>query len=193
MIPLMRSLAVPGGVLCAALLSACASTQVSLVPSPQLPVCDRSAVALVLWAPQWRPDQKDVPEREAAAASGLDRFFAQSGCFGRTELRRVDSLSPQALASDPGASSGSFDTVVTIAVRELGPVVKLLSSASLVEGGTEVVLQVTARRPPATQPDRDFTVHWHHGGPGVIKGVRSLPDDMRAALHAGLKPGGSGP
>jgi len=32
-------------------------------------------------------------------------------------------------------------------------------------------------------------VHWAHGGPGVIKGVATLPQDMQAALAAGLQPG----
>jgi hypothetical protein len=174
--------------LSAALLAACASTNVTLAPSLQAPVCDRSATALVLWAPQWRPDQKDVAAREEAAASGLSSFFAGSGCFARTELRRVNSLSPAAVNSELGASTGQFNAVVTIAVRELGPVVKLLSSASLVEGGTEVVFQVTSRQlQPPNQP-REFTVHWRNGGPGVVKGVASLPSDMSAALRSGLQP-----
>lgn len=174
--------------LCALLLSACAGTDVTLSPSPQAPVCDRSAMALVLWAPQWRPDQKDVAAREEAAASGLNSFFADAGCFARAELRRVNSISPSVVNSELGASTAQFNAVVTVAVRELGPVVKLLSSASLVEGGTEVVLQVTARRLQSSSQPREFTVHWRHGGPGVVKGVASLPGDMRAALRSGLQP-----
>ena len=183
-----RSVSVIAVSLCAVLLAACASTNVTLSPSPQAPVCDRSASALVLWAPQWRPDQKDVAAREEAAASGLSSFFASSGCFARTDLRRVSNLSPSEVNTELGASGGQFSAVVTIAVRELGPVVKLLSSASLVEGGTEAVLQVTSRRlQPSSQP-REFTVHWRHGGPGVVKGVASLPSDMSAALRSGLQP-----
>jgi hypothetical protein len=30
----------------------------------------------------------------------------------------------------------------------------------------------------------DLRTHWQHGGPGVIKGVGTLEDDMRAALAA---------
>jgi len=183
-----QSVAVIFASLCAVLLAACASTNVTLSPSPQEPVCDRKATALVLWAPQWRTDQKDVAAREAAAASGLSSFFASSECFARAELRRVTSLSPAAVTSEPGASSGQFNTVVTIAVRELGPVVKLLSSASLAEGGTEVVLEVTSRQPHRPNQPREFTVHWRNGGPGVVKGVASLPADMSAAIRAGLQP-----
>lgn len=174
--------------LSAALLAACASTAVTLTPSPQAPVCNRAASALVLWAPQWRRDQKDVAAREAAAADGLNRFFATSGCFARTELRRSGDLGPAAVGAALAGSSGRFDTVLTIGVRELGPVVKLLSSAALVEGGTEVVVQVGAGAPRTGGAPREFTVHWRQGGPGVVKGVASLPEDMAAALRAGLQP-----
>lgn len=183
-----QSVALASASLSAALLAACASTDVTLSPSPQSPVCDRKATALVLWAPQWRTEQKDVAAREAAAASGLSNFFASSECFANAELRRVTSLSAFAVTSESGASGGQFNTVVTIAVRELGPVLKLFSSASLVEGGTEVVLEVTSRQSHIPNQPREFTVHWRNGGPGVVKGVASLPADMSAALRSGLQP-----
>lgn len=170
------------------LVAACASTDVTITPTPQAPVCQREATALVLWAPHWRPDQKDVAAREDAAAAGLDRFLAGSGCFARAELRRVNDLGPAALSAETRAAQGRFDPVVSVAVRELGPVVKLLSSAALVEGGTEVVLQVGARSPRDPGDAREFTVHWRSGGPGVVKGVAGLPDDMDAALRSALQP-----
>lgn len=174
--------------LCGVLLAACASTTATLSPAPQAPVCDRNARALVLWAPQWRADQKDVAAREEAAAAGLQGFLSASACFATAELRRASSLSPAAVASEAAAAATRFDTVITIGVRELGPVVKLLSSAALVDGGTEAVLQVGTWAPGSPGPAREFTVHWRHGGPGVVKGVASLPADMRAALQAGLQP-----
>lgn len=180
-----------GTCLCAALLAACSSTAVTLTPAPQPPVCNHGATALVLWAPQWRADQKDAAAREQSAATGLSTFFADSGCFARTELRRVGNLSPATVSSELAATGGPFDAVVTIGVRELGPVVKLLSSAALVEGGTEVVLQVSARSPQAAVQAREFTVHWRSTGPGVVKGVSGLPSDMAAALRSGLQPGTS--
>jgi len=185
---LARSAVACFAALVATLLAACASTTVTLTPTPQTPVCEHSANALVLWMPLWRPDQKDVAAREAAAAAGLSSFFSSSGCFARTELRRVSSLSPAATPAEQGTPDGLFNTVVTITVRELGPVVKLLSSASLVEGGTEVVLQITARSLAPARAAQAFTVHWRNGGPGVVKGVASLPSDMSAALRSGLQP-----
>jgi hypothetical protein len=171
-----------------ALLAGCASTTITVSPSPQAPVCDRTAAALVLWAPQWRPDQKDVPKREAAAQTGLQDFLANSGCFARSKLQRIPDLSSTSVSARAALAAPRFSRVVVIAVRELGPVVKLLSSAALVDGGTEVVLHVTAYSPPESPQPREFTVHWQNGGPGVIKGVASLPGDMEAALVAGLQP-----
>jgi hypothetical protein len=133
------------GVFFSALLSGCASTTTTLTPSPQAPVCDSTATALILWAPQWRPDQKDVAQRGEAAATGLASFLAGSGCFARSELRRVPDISKTLVDAQAAAAVGQFTQVVVVGVRELGPVVKLLSSAAMVEGGTEVVLQVTSR------------------------------------------------
>lgn len=182
----LRTLTAP---FCAVLLAGCASTVVTLTPSPQAAVCERSATALVLWAPEWRADQKDATEREAAAEKGLKDFFASSGCFAEAALRRVHSLDPAAVSAQHAAQPGRVTRVVVIAVRELGPVVRLLSSAALVEGGTEVLLQVSTFPVPGDAPPRQFTVRRQHGGPGVVKGVASLPADMRAALVAGLQPG----
>lgn len=147
--------------------------------------------ALVLWAPQWRPDQKDVPFREAAAQEGINRFFESSECFARTEVRRVAAESlgqPEQLQRVVATAQRKPDRVLIIVVRELGPVVKLLSSASLVEGGTEVVLDIREYGANGSGTSAAYSVRWQNGGPGVIKGVASLPQDMHAALLAGLKP-----
>ncbi len=79
------------------------------------------------------------------------------------------------------------DLLLVLTVRELGPTVKLLSSAALVEGGTEVVVDVAVYRPGRREPDREFSIRWQDGGPGVVKGVQTLPADMAAALKAGLQ------
>lgn len=173
----------------AAVLNGCASTVVTVQPSPQAPVCNAASSALVLWAPLWRPDQKDVAAREEAASTGLNNFLAQSGCFASAELRRVSSLEPSTVSAQLKRADGFRLMVVGIEVRELGPVVKLLSSAALVEGGTEVILRVAEYAPDSGATLREFTVHWKNGGTGVVKGVASLPADMQAALSAALQPG----
>ena len=169
-------------------LSGCASTTTSLLtPSPQDPVCRSSTTALVLWATQWRPDQKDVLAREAAAAEGLREFFDKSGCFNSARLQRLPPDSAETIQTEATGATASYEKVVVIAVRELGPIVKIGASLALVEGGTEVVLYVSEYE--ATKPaPRTFTVQWRNGGPGVLKGVATLPKDMQAALAAGLQP-----
>jgi hypothetical protein len=174
--------------LCSLALSGCASTAVTLTPSPQAPLCESTTTALVLWTPEWRPDQKDVNEREVATATGLKNFFAQSGCFADVEIRRIPRYDAKDVSALVSSTSGRFSRAILIVIRELGPVVKLLSSPALIEGSTEVDLQVTAYSLPAIAPPREFSVHWRNGGPGVVKGVDSLPADMQAALTAGLQP-----
>ena len=182
-----RSLPLVASLVAAALLGACAgtaTTQVTLTPPDQAPVCQPQAAlkASVFWRIQWRADQKDVPEREAAAAQGIQRFFADGGCFASATVART---AENGSAFDVPAGA---DRIVVLTVRELGPVVRLLSSAALVEGGTEVVVDVAVHRPGAREPRQQFSIRWQEGGPGVVKGVQTLPADMTAALKAGLMP-----
>ncbi len=179
------SLPLVASLLTAALLGACAgsaTTRVTITPPDQAPVCQPQAAlkASVYWRAQWRADQKDVPEREAAAAQGITRFFADGGCFRSAVVARVE-----AGRSDFSVPAGA-DLLIVLTVRELGPTVKLLSSAALVEGGTEAVVDVAVYRPGRREPDREFSIRWQDGGPGVVKGVQTLPSDMAAALKAGL-------
>lgn len=185
--PLALSLLTVVTAVCA-LLAGCASTTVTLTPSHQTPVCDNSGSALVLWAPQWRPDQKDVKEREVAAETGLKEFLQSSGCFARFELRRLPNMKPAVVAANVSSANGQFNKVVTVTLHELGPVIKLFSSLALINGGTEVMLQIAEYLPHDKVWTRMFTVRWQNGGPGVIKGVTSLPQDMQAALVIGLRP-----
>lgn len=166
----------------------CASTTTSqLVPAPQSPVCQSAAKALILWTPQWRPDQKDVAAREAAAADGLGQFFEKSGCFASASLRRLPSDARQAVQAAVAEAATRNEKVVLVTVRELGPTVKLGASLALVEGGTEVVLDLSEYEPARPVP-RTFTVQWRSGGPGVVRGVATLPQDLQSALAAGLQP-----
>ena len=106
----------------------------------------------------------------------------------RLPLRRVPQLSASGIQSAASEVAQPYDRLIAIAVRELGPVVKLGSSVALVEGGTEVVLDVVEYKLANATP-RSFSVHWLNGGPGVIKGVATLPQDIQAALAAALQPG----
>lgn len=172
------------GVVAAALLSACASTTtMTITPSGQRPVCQpQSALkASVLWRTHWRPDQKDVAQRESAAAQGIADFFSGAKCFPTATIARAESADVKT-----AVPSGS-DLLLVLTVRELGPTLRLLSSPALVEGGTEAIVDVALYVPNESGPSREFTIHWRDGGRGVIKGVQSLPADMAAALNAGLR------
>ena len=176
-------------VLAVLLLSGCATTKISVHPSAQTPVCDSSASALVLWAPQWRENQKDVASREQAAEAGIAQFLQTTNCFSKdSQLQRIASLDDQNIQKVAASLSPPMTKIVTVGVHELGPVVKLLSSFALVEGGTEVVLDISEYDGYALHKKRVFTVRWANGGAGVVKGVATLPDDMKAALIAGLQP-----
>jgi hypothetical protein len=166
----------------------CASTTTSqLTPAPQSPVCQGSARALILWTTQWRPDQKDVVAREAAAAEGIGQFLEKSGCFESAALRRLPANATEALQLAVADARTRNEKLVVVAVRELGPTVKIGASLALVEGGTEVVLDIAAYEPSVPGP-RTFTVQWRSRAPGSLKGIDTLPQDMQAALVAGLQP-----
>ncbi len=168
-------------------IAACASTTTArLIPSPQAPVCQGQVTAQILWTTHWRADQKDVAAREAAAADGLDKFFGQPRCFGAVSVRRLPENSTVTVQDAVARARTRQETVVLITVRELGPTVRIGSSLALVEGGTEVVLDLAEYLPSQPMP-RTFTVQWRSGGPGVLKGVATLPQDMQAALAAGLQ------
>jgi hypothetical protein len=150
------------------MLGGCASTTVDKSgPGAQQRWCE-PVPAFVQWDTAWRPDQKDVATREAAAGRAIERFFAGSNCFSRTVVRRSGTVTP------------GYPRVVFITVRELGPVVRM--GPALFEGGTEVVLDIRILNTPA-----DFRTHWKNGGHLVLKGVGTLEEDMVEALSAAFK------
>jgi hypothetical protein len=184
-------------------LAACVSTTVQLSgrPADMAPPCRPAAPAgaaaapagattLLLWTPGWRADQKDVPARERAAEQGLVDYIQGSTCFARFQLRRVDHID-QADVTGVRAQAHQLAPTATqaivISVHELGPVLRLLSSAALVDGGTEVVLGIRIVDLGRPDPPLIYQVRWKNGGPGVVKGVASLPADMRAALQVALE------
>jgi len=125
--------------------------------------------------------------REAAAADGLASFVASAGCFASATLQRLPNGAANRvppLLVEPGAGP---DTVVVVTVRELGPTLALGASPALVDGATEVRLDLAVSTRAQPVP-RAFTVHWRNGGPGVVKGVATLAQDMQAALAAALQP-----
>ena len=185
--------------LCVSLsLLGCASMKVETTGvAPKQPLCQpngESLSVLVLWGPQWRPDQKEVPLREAAARRGIEQFFAESACYSQAAfLRFVGDRTASTLTDEDVLRLATTyhptpSRSVLIKVRELGPIIKLLGSPALVEGGTEVVLEIRVLNVATDESLANFRIHWQNGGAFVIKGVTTLDQDMRSALQAALQP-----
>lgn len=192
---------VPRALLAVALLfvlPSCASTKVDTTGAKmQQPFCNAGGgklSALVYWGPQWRPDQKEPERREVAAQRGIDAFLADSACVARFEMRRLpgggmaEVPSDEALLKQAAAASPRPDKVLVIVVRELGPILRI-GIPSIVEGGTEVVLELRLLDVPTSSAQANVRTHWSNGGTFVVKGVGSLDRDMSAALAAALTPG----
>jgi hypothetical protein len=77
---------------------------------------------------------------------------------------------------------------VLIVVRELGPKL-LIGSPVLVEGGTEVVIEVRVLDGHTAESMANVRTHWQNGGALVVKGVGTLDQDMSAALRTTLMTG----
>lgn len=177
-------------------LAGCASTRVESSGSPlKEPLCRAGAPALataVVWGTQWRPDQKEPALREAAALRGIEDFLAATRCLAVTGVQRFPGgAEPPAdaeLLQRAGSSSLRADRIVLIVVRELGPRLNV-GLPMIVEGGTEVLIDVRVLDPQRGAPLASTRTQWRHGGSFVIKGVQTLAQDMSTALQATLMPG----
>lgn len=176
-------------------LTGCATTHIETTGTTlSQPLCNagsNSGGISVLWAANWRPDQKEPPLREAAALRGIETFFASQPCFQQLEIRRIDvaaaaAFPTQAQLPAAGRSERSVpDKMVLIVVRELGP--KLwIGLPKLIEGGTEVVLEIKVAKTNDTALLADLHTHWQKGGAFYIKGVKTLDQDIQAALQQAL-------
>jgi hypothetical protein len=175
------------------LLVGCATTTVetsgAALPHPLCAPSESKLPVALYWEPQWRSDQKDPPVREALAKRGIEQFVAEHACLSVTELRRLP-----AEAGIPGDGEllqmasktvAKPERVVFVVLRELGPRL-LIGVPVLIEGGTEVVIEVRVLDAASLQVLANFRTRWRNGGKFVIKGIKSLDKDMSAALRAAL-------
>ena len=178
-----------------AVLFGCASTKVETSgPGLKEPLCQAGAVrlsVLVYWEPRWRPDQKEPPLREAAALRGIQDFFASADCVTSVDIRRLpaeasaNAVSDEQLLRMTSSAMTAPDRVLLIVVRELGPKL-LVGLPVLLEGGTEVVVDVRVLNVRTSESMANVRTHWQNGGKFVIKGVKTLDQDMSAALRVTL-------
>jgi len=177
-------------------LAGCASTRVESSGAPlQEPLCRAGMPAVataVVWGTQWRPDQKEPALREAAALRGIEDFLGNTRCLAVTGVQRfpggAEPPSDAQLRQQVAASPVRAERIVLIVVRELGPRLTV-GLPVIVEGGTEVLIDVRVLDPRQTAPMASTRTLWRHGGRFVIQGVQTLDHDMSAALRATLMPG----
>lgn len=178
------------------LLTACASTKIETTGSPLkesvFRVGERALTTAVYWSPQWRPDQKEPSLREAAALRGIQDFLGRTSCLAVSGIHRLpaeDALrSDEELMRMASSTSTKPERVLLIVVRELGPRLTV-GIPVIVEGGTEVLIDVRVLDPQSSAPLANARTFWRNGGTFVIKGVKTLDQDMSAALSATLMPG----
>ena len=77
-----------------------------------------------------------------------------------------------------------YDKIIFLRVEELGPLFNLNLSPILFEGATEVKLRVRVLDTNTTSLDYDIYSEWKNGGPFVIKGIKTLGDDMYENLKS---------
>jgi hypothetical protein len=194
----MRVLATTATLILCTAFAGCATTKVETTgTSLKAPLCQSGGDRLTVvsfWQTKWRPDQKEPEARELAAERGIEDFFAKATCIARKELRRLTGNEPAGQPSDDelvrlaSTSTPGVDRVLLINVLELGPKLQI-GIPVIVEGGTEVLLEIRAIDAHTSLLIADFKTHWQNGGTLVVKGVKSLPSDMKAALQAALLPG----
>jgi hypothetical protein len=188
-----RTLATATLWLAASLLAGCASTEVQTTGAPLAhPLCRPGSPTLslsVLWAPDWRADQKEPPLREAAALRGIEAYFKAQPCVGTLAIHRI-ALPPQreqltdaqVLALAPTEAGGQGpDQLIFLVVRELGPKLTI-GIPMVIAGGTEVVLEARATDAHTATSLAHTRTHWQKGGPFYIKGVKTLDQDMQTVL-----------
>jgi len=179
-----------------AMTTGCASTKIETTGSPlKEPLCQAGGPALatvVYWGVQWRPDQKEPPLREAAALRGIEDFLTHANCLSVGGVHRLPAAeavpSDEALLRLADALPVKAERVVHIVVRELGPRL-VIGVPVIVEGGTEVLIDVRVLDTRDTTSLAHTRTLWRNGGVFVIKGVETLDQDMSAALRATLMPG----
>ncbi len=177
------------------LLAGCASTKVVTSGSPiKQPLCSANTPAVtteVFWRTQWRENQKEPALREAAALRGILDFLSRTSCITVAGIHRLPAN--QALNSDEehlrlvSTSTPKPERVLLIVVRELGPRL-VIGLPVIVEGGTEVVIDARVLNSQTSESLSNVQTSWRNGGTFVIKGVKTLDQDMSAALSAALLP-----
>jgi len=173
-------------------LGGCASTKVTLHNAGNgIPLCQTqktAPTALILWGTAWRENQKEVARREGMASHAISQFFNSSPCFSKVDVLRLAAGREAIRLSDKEAlefavsTGNNYDKVIFVRLEELGPFVKINLSPVLWEGGTEVMLRVRVLNVTTSALETDASIHWKDSGAFVLKGNKTLEQDLQAAL-----------
>lgn len=188
----MRTL-IPASLAAAFLLSGCASTTVATTGRQlEAPLCQAgqpSIPTIVYWGTKWRPDQKEPVLREAAALRGIQAFVRRADCLSVVAVDRLTSEQVTSSNEELTRLASNFnpkpERVLLIVVRELGPRL-LIGLPAIVEGGTEVLIDVIVLKATTSESLATAQTLWRNGGTFVIKGVKTLDQDMSEALSSTL-------
>lgn len=169
------------------LISSCSSTNVIFHKSGN-DITSNSYIKnpiLVLWGTAWRKDQKEPKLREEIASKSIDKFFLESKLFSDIKLLKTYKDKPvinfsdvEALEVNKNEYNNKYQKIIFLRVEELGPTLNLYLSPILFDGSTEVKLRVRILDTNSTSLDSDIYSEWKNGGPFVLKGVKTLEQDM---------------
>ncbi|MEK7431773.1 MAG: hypothetical protein AABZ74_01470 [Cyanobacteriota bacterium] len=149
---------------------------------------NKKSSALILWGTAWRKDQKEVKLREEIAEKAISNFFSKTKVFSSFKiLKNVDKKSAIELSDIEALninkeSEIKYDKIIFIRVEELGPLFFINLSAILFEGYTEVKLRVRSLNTNNSALEYDTYSEWKNGNPFIIKGVKTLEEDMTENL-----------
>lgn len=175
------------------LLSSCASTTVvSHKIGDASSLCSKTEKksALVLWGAAWRKDQKEPPIREDIAEKGINRFFSTESCFSSFKIMKtIDSksvltLSDVEILNYTQKLETKYDKVIILRVEELGPIVNLNLGLVLLDGSTDVKIRARVLDTKTGKLDYDNETQWDNGGPYILKGLKTLEQDLYDTLKS---------
>lgn len=182
-----------GSLVAAYLLAGCASTTVETTGQRlKEPLCrsgQKPIPTVVYWGTKWRPDQKEPALREAAAVRGIQGFVDAIGCLSVVTVSRL--TTEQAMAPNvelmrlASTLSPKPERVLLVVVRELGPRL-VIGIPVVVEGSTEALIDVSVLDVTTSKSMAATQTLWRNGGTFVVKGVKTLDQDMSAALKSAL-------
>jgi hypothetical protein len=124
-----------------------------------------------------RTNQKTPGLGEATEQIRIEDFIRRAGCVAVLGIGRL----PAAIAAPANeellrlviSSPPVPERVLLIVVHELGPRL-VIGIPAIVEGGTEVQIEVRLPNPKTAEPLTNTQALWQNGGPFVIKGVKTL-------------------